>query len=114
MPNHSNLPVYRASYDFLLDVFRCVKNLNREYKYTVGETLKKETVSLLLVIFRANGTFDKRAVYILNALEHLETDRILIRILRDLGQLEMSRFVDLSKKIEIVHRQLAGWLKSCR
>ena len=50
---HNELPVYKASYDLLLEIFQFTKDFNKEYKYTVGESLKKETIELLTLIFRA-------------------------------------------------------------
>ncbi len=44
MENYDELPVYKASYDLLLEIFRFTKEFTKEYKYTIGESLKKETV----------------------------------------------------------------------
>jgi hypothetical protein len=41
---YSELPVYKATYDLLLAIFRFTKDFVKEYKYTVGESLKKETI----------------------------------------------------------------------
>ena len=41
---YSELPVYKATYDLLLAIFRFTKDFGKEYKYTVGESLKKETI----------------------------------------------------------------------
>ena len=41
MALHSELPVYKATYDLLLAIFRFTKDFGKEYKYTVGESLKK-------------------------------------------------------------------------
>jgi len=54
--------VNKASYDLLQEIFRFVKNFSKEYKYTVGESLKKETIDLLTLIFRANSRKDKELV----------------------------------------------------
>ncbi len=35
------LPVYKATYDLLLAIFQFTKEFSKEYKYTVGESLKK-------------------------------------------------------------------------
>ena len=43
MALHYELPVYKASYDMLLEIFQFTKEISKEYKYTVGESLKKET-----------------------------------------------------------------------
>ena len=41
MADYYELPVYKASYDLLLGIFGFAKNFSKEYKYTVGEILKK-------------------------------------------------------------------------
>jgi len=53
MPLYLYLPVYKASYDLLLELFRFAKDFNREYKYTLGESIKKEIVE----IKRGQGRF---------------------------------------------------------
>lgn len=34
------LPIYKACYDLVLAVFGLVKNFKKEFKYTIGESLK--------------------------------------------------------------------------
>jgi hypothetical protein len=59
MAKYDELPVYKASYDLLLEIFRFTREFNREFKYTVGESLKKETLELITLIYRANSKTDK-------------------------------------------------------
>ena len=40
MAIYNNLPVYKTSYDFLVDIFNYAKNFSQEYKYTIGESIK--------------------------------------------------------------------------
>jgi hypothetical protein len=47
MAKYDELPVYKVSYDLLLEIFRFTKEFNREFKYTVGESLRKETLELI-------------------------------------------------------------------
>jgi hypothetical protein len=47
MALYSELPVYKATYDLLLAIFGFTKDFGKEYKYTVGESLKKETIECL-------------------------------------------------------------------
>lgn len=61
MALHYDLPVYKASYDLLLEIFKFTKEFTKEFKYTMGESLKKETLDLLTLIFRANSKTDKQA-----------------------------------------------------
>jgi hypothetical protein len=62
LAQYNELPVYKATYDLLLAIFQFTKDFNREYKYTVGECLKKETIELLTLIYRANSRYDKADV----------------------------------------------------
>ena len=41
MALYSELPEYKDTYDLLLAIFRFAKDFGKEYKYTVGESLKK-------------------------------------------------------------------------
>ena len=42
---HQELPVYKACYDLLLEIFLFTKDFTKEYKYTVGENLIREKIS---------------------------------------------------------------------
>jgi hypothetical protein len=59
MAQYDELPVYKATYDLLLEMFRFTKDFNK--KCTVGESLKKETIELITLIYRANSRVDKQA-----------------------------------------------------
>ncbi len=52
MSRYDELPVYKASYDLLLEIFQFTKNFNKEFKYTVGESLKKEMVELATLVWK--------------------------------------------------------------
>ncbi len=110
---HSELPVYKACYDLLLEIFRFVKGFSREYKFTVGESLKKQTVDLLTLIFRANSRKDKEQV-LQEARESIEVIRLFIRLMKDMQQISLKNFVHVNKKVEDVSKQLTGWQKAMR
>lgn len=107
------LPVYRVSYELLLDSFRLVKGVKREYKYTIGEKLKNELTDLLMNVYRANKTRDKylKIKKIEEAMENIEVIRLLFRLLNDLHEISIDEHVKVSRKIENVRRQLNGWEK---
>ncbi len=111
MKLHSDLPVYKSCYDLLLGIFEFTKEFSKEYKYTVGESLKKETIDLLTLIFRANSRRDKNVV-LQQARENIEVIRLLIRLMKDLKQINLKRFVTINQKVEEVSKQLSGWQKS--
>ncbi len=108
---HHDLPVYKLCYELLLEIFCFTKNFTKDYKYTVGESLKKETIELLTLIFRANSSNDKKAV-LQNARERIEIIRLFIRLMKDLQQISLKQFVQVNQKVENVSKQLTGWQKS--
>ena len=55
MGNYDDLPVYKASYDLLLEIFRFTKHFSKEYKYTAGTSMKTEAMDLMILIYRANS-----------------------------------------------------------
>ncbi|MEA3316718.1 MAG: four helix bundle protein [Bacteroidota bacterium] len=111
MANYIELPVYKAAYDLLLQIFNLTHNLNREYKYTLGEKLKNEITELLSNIYRANRIKEKEQ-YLRIARENLELVRLYIRILKDLKQIANKKHIFINQSIEQVSKQLAGWHKS--
>jgi len=108
MALYYHLPVFKASYDLLLDIFHLTANFSREYKYTIGQDLKKETTEMILGIYRANSVVDKKEL-IKKARENLETIRLLIRISHDLKQTNLQKFVNQNELIESISKQLAVW-----
>lgn len=111
MAKYDQLPVYKAAYDLLLQLFGLAHQLNREYKYTLGEKLKNEVTDLLTNIYKANKTFEK-ATLIDKARENTEIVRLYIRILFDTKQISQKKHIAINEKIENVSKQLAGWHKS--
>ena len=108
----TNLPVYKLGYDSLLEIHKTTKAFAREYKYTLGEKLKEESIYLLLQIYKANKSKKETRLYHLDAArEHLETIRLLWRICKDLKVISSKRFVSLNISIEELSKQLTAWQK---
>jgi four helix bundle protein len=113
MALYNFLPVYKVSHDLLLEIFLVSKNFSREYKYTVGEQLKNEIIALMLNIYRANSRRDKKET-IEKARENIETIRILARVIKDLKQVGVEKFISINEKIESISKQLVRWRDSAR
>lgn len=97
------LPVYKATYDLVLVIFTLVKNFTKEFKYTLGESLKKEAVTAVTNIYRANCTTEKTE-YLKTARENIEVIRLYIRLLKDLHQISVKQLVFVNGHIENVSK----------
>lgn len=111
MSLYSSLSVYKASYDLLIQLFVSTKNFEREYKFTIGENIKKEGMEMVKNIYRANSSLVKKQL-IQSARENIEMIRLNLRILQDLKQINLKKFVFLNEKIEVVSKQLVAWQNS--
>lgn len=105
------LPIYKATYDLVLIIFRFSKNFSKEYKYTIGESIKKEAIEAVTNIYRANSNIDKKP-HLEKARENIEVLRIYIRLLKDLHQISTKQLVYVNGYIENISKQLTGWYKS--
>jgi len=46
--------VYKDTYKLILKIFECTKDFSREYKYTLGQDMKRDALQLIRSIYRAN------------------------------------------------------------
>lgn len=106
-----DLPVYKATYDVLLELYQLVQKMPREHKFSLGEQMKGECLEVVLSIYLANTVSDKRD-YLRSGMLHLMKVRLMLRICNDMRLLSLERFVKLNEKVEDVSRQLSGWMKS--
>ena len=108
----SELPVYKLGYDLLISIYQRTGTFTREYKYTIGERLKSETLELLINIYKANKSKkETRGQYIEIARQHVEVVRLLTRIVKDLKVIGIKGFVALNVQVEALSKQLASWQK---
>lgn len=112
MVNYDGLPVYKSSYDMLLQIFELVKKFEREYKFTLGESIKSECISLITMIYKANSSIGKRKSYLQEARESLEVLRLYLRLSKDLKILTLEKFTKIQIPLESMSKQLAAWQKS--
>lgn len=110
MAIYDNLPVFKATYDLLLQVVKLSVNIRRDARYTLGESLKKEILNLCIRIYRANLTDDK-APLIEEARENLVPIKLMIRLLHDTQQLSTKQYAMLCEHLDVISRQLSAWQK---
>ncbi len=108
--NYEQLPVYKDSYRLLTFIYIYTRRINRQYRYTLAEELKKACQEILIHIYEANTSTDK-AAHIKEAMRWLVRVRILFRILRDLNQLSEKQITRIIDEIASISKQLTAWHK---
>ena len=54
MALYYDLPVYRDTYKLILKIFEYTKDFPKDYKYTLGQDMKRDALQLVRSIYRAN------------------------------------------------------------
>ena len=54
MALYYDLPVFKDVYQLILKIFDYTKDFPREYKFTLGQDLKRDGINLVRSIYRAN------------------------------------------------------------
>lgn len=117
LPNFKDkhpLHVYKSGYDVLLQIYRLAQNFSREYKYTLGEELKKDAFQLAIYTYRYAQGKDARRLeqsplsYPLLALNQIDIIRVRLRILSDLHRLSPNSFSRINTDLEYLKDQLSS------
>lgn len=54
MATHTHLPIYKVAYDLLDVATSLVKNMQRDFKRSIGDKITTECIEITVLIFRAN------------------------------------------------------------
>lgn len=108
---YDHLPVYKAAYDLLQHVYRdkSIGSVPRDVKYTLIETLKKDILEILVLIYKAHYTSDDKLVPLQQARDLVPGIKARFRILFDLHHINQQLFQSLAVEVESISKQLNAW-----
>jgi hypothetical protein len=103
MALYYDLPVYRDTYQLILKIFEVTKDVPKEYKYTLGQDMKRDALQLVRSIYRANKSTAKRV--------HLEAflDEFELRLCTDMKVLSFKKQAELTVLMDSIGKQVTGW-----
>lgn len=108
MALYYNLPVYKDVYKLILLLYRFTKEFSREYKYTIGQDMKRDALVLVRGVYRVNKAYDK-AGHFIQLLDDFELVKFQIRLCVDLKLFTIKQQVELVKLTDSIGKQLNGW-----
>ena len=100
MALYYELPVYRDVYKLILMIFECTKDFSKEYKYTLGQDMKRDALQLVRNIYRANKSVNKKE-YLEAFLDDFELLKLEIRLCSDMKILPIKKQAALAMKRSI-------------
>ncbi len=113
MALYTELPVYRDTYQLILRVFEYTKEFSKEYKYTLGQDMKRDALQLMRGIYRANKATDKKE-HLERFLDEFELLKLEIRLCVDMKLLPLKKQAELSGLMDRIGKQVTGWRNSGR
>ena len=108
MALYYNLPVYKDTYNLVQKIFEYTKDFPREYKFTLGQDMKRDSLQLVRSIYRANKAEQKR-VHLEQFLDDFELLKLEIRLCADMKVLGVNHQAALSTLMDAIGRQITGW-----
>ncbi len=113
MALYYDLPVFKEVYQFILKIFEYTKDFPKEYKYTLGQDMKRDGIQLVRSIYRANKAKEK-TVYLESFLDDFEVLKLEIRLCVDMKILSIKKQAELSGMMESIGKQITGWRNAQR
>ncbi len=105
------LPIYRDTYKLLLEIYKVTNKFSREYKYSLGQDMKRDALILFRNIYRANVNLRKRA-FLEEFLSDYEILKLEIRLCRDLNIISVKKLAELSAVMDKIGKQATAWKNS--
>ena len=108
MALYYDLPVYKDTYQLILKIFELTKEFSREYKYTLGQDMKRDALQLVRSIYRANKASQKRE-HLEKFIDDFELLKLEIRLAVDMKIIPIRKQAELSLLLESIGKQITGW-----
>ncbi|MYM25748.1 four helix bundle protein [Duganella sp. FT135W] len=110
MAIHTELPIYKLTYELMLLAMELIKNMRRDYKGTVGQKINAECLELSLLVYKANCARDK-VPHLDLLLERVQVTELLFRLSVDLTLISKGQFAKAIGLTGKIGRQANGWRK---
>lgn len=113
MALYYDLPVFQDVYRLVLLLFQYTTNFPREYKFTLGQDMKRDGIVLVRSIYRANKAREKEP-YLELFLDDFELLKLEIRLAVDLRLITIKQQAELTLLLSGIGKQITGWRNASR
>ena len=112
MALYYDLKVFKDVYQLILKIFEYTQGFPREYKFTLGQDMKRDGIVLVRNIYRANKAKDKTE-YLEAFLDDFEVLKLEVRLCVDMKILSIKHQAELAGLMEGIGKQVTP-LAQCR
>lgn len=111
---YSQLPIYRDTYMLLTEVYQATNKFPRDFKYTLGQDMKRDCLDLFRNLYGANVSVENRVQHLNDFLSAFELLKIELRLCVDMNVLSIKKLAHLSLIMDNIARQASVWRKKSK
>lgn len=105
------MPVLYKAKDLYLTWFNYYKTIPKIHRYSLGQKIDNFLIETISAISTASfADKDKKILNVSDAIQNIDTLKILLIILWEAKSLNDKQYIDLSVRIDEIGRMLGGWL----
>jgi hypothetical protein len=109
-------PIIQSCYDLTLNVLRITEHFPRSARHILGNRIVQSSQDILELLARCNCSTDieRRIGLLEDGNERLFSLQLSIRLAYDVRCLSAGAHAQLSNRLELIRKQLNGWLRWSR
>ena len=96
MALYYDLQVYKDVYRFTLLLFQYTKDFPKEYKYSLGEDIRRDSIVQIRSIYRTNKASDKTP-QLDSFLDDFELLKFELRLIKNLNLVSAGKYSEISR-----------------
>ncbi len=112
MAVYTNLPVYEECYQLFLNFTKLSLKMQRDYRYSLGQDVKRLLMDIILDIYKANYKEIMKLSCISDAREKMVELQVILRLLNEVRQIPDKHYMMLTESTVNIVKQLTGWERS--
>jgi hypothetical protein len=110
---YDELPIFKATLDFVVHIETIVKSFDKYHKYTIEEDLRTYAKEMLFLVDKANIAKENRLDFLERLRDKCEEMKMLLRVAKELKAFKsFNSFEHSSRLIVDICKQSQNWLRS--
>lgn len=111
MASYKTLDIYKKTYDLNKVLLPLLNNINRSYRYNLGEQTRLLSVKLLHLIYKINNNIQDRLTIFPLFFETFEILKINLQLMYDLELIKGKKIYNVFKLLNDIGKQSNKWFK---
>ena len=109
---YQNMPLYLQLLDLLKTEYCYVHNLEKEYKYSLGEDILKITWKLVDLFIEAQTNHQEKRIIVQEIIHKFDCLKLRIRFLTELKQISLQQTTFINGQLVNIGKMIGSWQKN--